>query len=87
MVSHSSNNPLLFTIQVISSAGMMGDKGNGNLYCGRMATITLYGKTATGKLVGKCDGQSIDLSDHLFADLDASIYTDRYHNVNCSFTT
>jgi hypothetical protein len=70
MVSHPFNNPLLFTIQVISSAGMMGDQSNGNPYCGRLATITLYGKTAAGKLVDKCpacDGQFIDLSDHLFA--------------------
>jgi hypothetical protein len=69
---------------------MMGDQSNGNPYCGRMATITLDGKTATGKLVDKCpacDGQSIDLSDHLFADLGATTNTGRYHDVKWSFTT
>lgn len=73
-----------------SSTGMMGDQSNGNPYCGRMATITFNGKVATGKLVDKCpgcDGQSIDLSYHLFAALGATTNTGRYHNVKWSFTT
>jgi len=58
---------------------MMSDQSNGNPYCGRMAIITLDGKTATGKLV--------DLSDHLFADLGATTNTGRYHDVKWTFTT
>ncbi len=90
MVSHSSNPLSSLTVQVISFADMMGDQSNGNPYCGRRATITLNGKIATGKLVDKCPacgGQSIDLSDHLFADLGATTNIGRYHDVKWSFTT
>ena len=69
---------------------MMGGQSNGNPYCGRMATITLDGKSVQGKLVdkcGACEGQSIDLSDHLFAALGASTTVGRYHDVKWSFTS
>ena len=69
---------------------MMGTQSNGNPYCGRMAKITLNGNSVTGKLVDKCGacvGQSIDLSDHLFATLGASTTTGRYHDVEWSFTS
>jgi len=69
---------------------MMGTQSNGNPYCGRMATITLNGKSATGKLVdkcGACQGQSIDLSDHLFAALGADVSTGRYHNIEWHFSS
>ena len=69
---------------------MMGEQSNGNAYCGRMATITLNGKSASGKLVdkcGACKGQDIDLSDHLFAALGAEVPVGRYSNVEWHFTT
>lgn len=51
------------------AVGMMGDRSNGNAFCGRHAKISLDGKTVVGKLVDKCGGckgQSIDLSRALF---------------------
>lgn len=51
---------------------MMGEQSNGNPFCGKTVTVSLDGKTATAKVVDKCmgcEGQSIDLSDHLFGQL------------------
>ncbi|KAI9779665.1 MAG: hypothetical protein M1835_004640, partial [Candelina submexicana] len=52
--------------------GMMGEQSNGNPFCGRTVNVSLNGKTASAKVVDKCmgcEGQSIDLSDHLFGQL------------------
>ncbi|KAI9711096.1 MAG: hypothetical protein M1812_007290 [Candelaria pacifica] len=52
--------------------GMMGTQSNGNPFCSRTVTVSLNGKTANATVVDKCmgcEGQSIDLSDHLFGQL------------------
>lgn len=52
---------------------MMGFQSNGNPFCGRTVMISYGGKTASAKVVDKCmgcKGQSIDLSMHLFGQLE-----------------
>jgi hypothetical protein len=54
---------------------LMGTQSNGNPYCGQYITIqcTATGKTTTAKVVDKCmgcHGDSIDLSNAAFLDLD-----------------
>jgi len=44
-----------------------GEGGHKNTYCGRMAAITINGKTLDVMLTDKCmgcDGQAVDLSQH-----------------------
>lgn len=70
--------------------GMMGTQSNGNPFCGRMATIKVAGKPEVkAKLVDKCmgcEGQSIDLSSHLFNQLSEEA-TGRLHGVEWHFDT
>ncbi|POS87993.1 hypothetical protein EPUL_000535 [Erysiphe pulchra] len=52
----------------------MGEKSNGNPYCGKTITIVRNGKTSTARVVDKCmgcTGFSIDLSDSVFTQLAA----------------
>ncbi|RKF59633.1 putative rare lipoprotein a -like double-psi beta-barrel domain-containing [Erysiphe neolycopersici] len=52
----------------------MGEKSNGNPYCGKTITIVHNGKTSTARVVDKCmgcSGFSIDLSDSVFTQLAA----------------
>ena len=69
-----------------------GDAGEKNAYCGRMATVTVNGKTVIGKLTDKCggcSGHSIDLSQHMFSQLfpNEPINSGRYHDIEWHFTT
>ncbi|KAI6248080.1 hypothetical protein HI914_03453 [Erysiphe necator] len=52
----------------------MGEKSNGNPYCGKTITIVHNGKTSTARVVDKCmgcTGFSIDLSDSVFSQFEA----------------
>lgn len=52
----------------------MGEKSNGNPYCGKTVTIVHNGKTSTARVVDKCmgcTGFSIDLSDSAFTQIEA----------------
>lgn len=52
----------------------MGEKSNGNPYCGKTITIVHNGKTSTARVVDKCmgcTGFSIDLSDSVFTQFEA----------------
>ena len=65
---------------------------NKNAFCGRMASIKVGGNSYTGMLTDKCggcDGESIDLSQHLFSQLypNEPPGNGRYHNVEWEFTS
>ncbi len=65
---------------------------NKNAFCGRMATIKLNDKSFDGMLTDKCggcDGESIDLSQHLYSQIFPSDPpgNGRHYNVTWEFTT
>lgn len=61
-----------------------------NAFCGRKIAITVNGQQFSGMVTdrcGGCEGQSIDLSQHLFSKLypNEPPGNGRYHNVPWSF--